>query len=103
MKMLHAAALAIAPVLASAAVFSATPVLAEDGKKATLSIESSIETLMANEAAKAVVLKHLGPLDQHPFYDQIKNMTLPQVQPMSGGQITDDMIANITKDLAALS
>ena len=99
MKMLHAAALALAPVLA----LSATPALAEDAKKAALTIDSPIEALMANEATKAVVIKYLGPLDQHPFYGQFKSMTLPQVQPMSSGQITDETIEKIKADLAAIA
>ncbi|WP_298306387.1 hypothetical protein [uncultured Erythrobacter sp.] len=98
MKMLHAAALAIAPVLA----LSATPALAEEGEKASLTIDSSIEALMANEATKAIVIKHLGPLDQHPFYGQFKGMTLAQVQPMSNGQITDETIEKIKTELSAL-
>lgn len=100
MKMLHAAALAIAPVLA----LSATPALADDHAEAAakLTIDSPIEALMANEATKAVVLKHLGPLDQHPFYGQFKSMTLVQVQPMSNGAITTDTLDKIKAELAAL-
>lgn len=102
MKMLHAATAltfaAIAPVLA----ITAAPALAEE-TAAKLSIDSPIEALMANEAAKAVVIKHLGPLNQHPFYDQFKTMTLPQVQPMSNGAITAETIEKIKTDLAAIA
>lgn len=100
MKMLHAAALAITPVLA----LSAAPALADDHAEsaAKLTIDSTIEALMANEAAKAIVLKHLGPIDSHPMYGQFKGMTLPQLQPMSGGQISADTIEKIKGELAAL-
>jgi pentose-5-phosphate-3-epimerase len=100
MKMLHAAALATAPIFA----LTASPVLADDHAEAPgkLTIDSSIEALMGDEAAKAVVLKHLGPLDQHPFYGQFKGMTLMQVQPMSNGQITAETIEKIKTELAAL-
>ena len=100
MKMLHAAALAIAPVIA----LCASPALADDHAEAPakLTIDSPIEALMGNEAAKAVVVKHLGPLDQHPFYGQFKGMTLVQVQPMSNGQITAETIEKIKTELAAL-
>ena len=100
MKMLHAAALAIAPVLA----LSATPAIADDHAEAPakLTVESPIEALMANEATKAVVVKHLGPLDQHPFYGQFKGMTLAQVQPLSNGQITPETIEKIKTELDAL-
>lgn len=101
MKMLHAAALAITPVLALAAA----PALADDHAEAAakLTIDSPIEALMADETAKAVVIKHLGPLNQHPFYDQFKTMTLPQVQPMSNGAITAETIEKIKTELAAIA
>lgn len=100
MKMLHAAALAIAPII----TLSASPAVADDHAEtaAKLTIDSSIETLMGNEAAKAVVMKHLGPIDQHPAYGQFKGMTLTQLQPMSGGQITAETIEKIKTELSAL-
>jgi len=106
MKLLHAAALAITPILA----LSANPALADghaeaaaETAPAALTIDSSIEVLMANEATKAVVTKHLGQLDQHPAYGQFKGMTLVQLKPLSGGQITDEALENIKTELAALS
>jgi len=99
MKMFHAAVLAIMPALA----LSASPVLAEESQKAALTIDSPIEALMANDATKAIVIKHLGPLNQHPFYDQFKSMTLVQVQPMSNGQITAETIEKIKADLAEVA
>lgn len=100
MKMLHAAALAIAPIFA----FSASPAVADDHAEAAAkpSIESSIETLMGNEATAAIVTKHLGPLNQHPAYGQFKGMTLTQLQPLSGGQITAEALEKIKTELAAL-
>lgn len=100
MKMLVSAALALTPALA----LTATPALADGHAeaKAALTIDSSIEMLMGNEATKAILVKHLGPLDQHPAYGQFKGMTLVQLQPMSGGAISDTAIANIKTDLAAL-
>lgn len=102
MKMLHApvlaAALALAPVLA----LTASPVLAQEAA-AQLTLDSSIESLMANEATKAIVLKHLGPLNEHPFYEQFKAMTLPQVQPLSNGQITAETLEKIKTELAAIA
>ena len=101
MKMLHAPALVASMALAPVFALTSSPALAQENA-AKLTIDSPIEALMANAAAKAVVLKHMGPIDQHPFYGQIKTMSLPQVKPMSSGQITDDMIAKITAGLAAL-
>lgn len=98
MKMLHAAALALTPIIA----LSASPVLAQDEAEAALTIESSIEALMANEATKAVVTKHLGPLGEHPAYEQFKGLTLVQLQPMSAGAISAEALEKIKTDLAAL-
>lgn len=98
MKLLHAAALAITPIMA----FSASPALAQEEAQAPLTIDSSIEALMANEVTKAIVVKHLGTLDQHPAYGQFKSMSLVQLQPWSNGQVTDEIIAKVKADLAAL-
>lgn len=101
MKLLSAAALALAPL----AAITAAPALADEAaaaKASALTINSPISALMANEAAKAVVVKHLGPLDQHPMYDQFKAMSLVDVQPWSQGAISDEALANIKADLARL-
>ncbi|MEL7199410.1 MAG: hypothetical protein AAGL10_13955 [Pseudomonadota bacterium] len=97
--------IALAAGLAIAMI--ATPaVAAEDkaeAKQAALSINTPIEKLMANKAAKAIVNKHMGgDVTQHPAYAQFKAMSLVDVQPWSNGAITDDMIAKIKADLANL-
>lgn len=97
MTFFKAAALALAPV----AVLATTPALAEETANA-LSVNSPIQALMANEAAKAVVVKHLGPLDQHPMYEQFKAMSLPEVMPWSQGMITEETLAKIKAELEAL-
>lgn len=76
----------------------------EEAAPVALTIESPIEVLMANEQAKAVLLKHMGGNDisLHPMYDQFKAMSLKQVQPFSQGAITEEMLANIAADLAKL-
>lgn len=65
-------------------------------------IESSIEALENDAATKAVLEKHLPGLAEHPAYSQFKGMTLRQVAPLSGGKITDEIIAAIDADLKAL-
>ena len=44
----------------------------------------------------------LPGLAEHNAYGQFKRMTLRQVAPFSGGNITDDIIAAIDADLKAL-
>ncbi len=65
-------------------------------------IESPIEALVNDPATKAVLDKHLPGLAEHNAYGQFKRMTLRQVAPFSGGNITDDIIAAIDADLKAL-
>ncbi len=101
MKLLSAAIIALTPV----AALTAAPALADahaEAKTAALTIDSPISTLMENEATKAVVVKHLGALDQHPMYDQFKAMSLVEVQPWSQGAITEEALASIKADLAKL-
>ena len=100
---LAAACLAVATLTA--------PALAEDAATATetgapmataFTIETPIETLMADERAKTVVAAHLPGIDQHPAYDQIKAMSLKAVAPFSQGLITEDLLAKIAADLALI-
>ncbi|WP_374388989.1 hypothetical protein [Brevundimonas sp.] len=65
-------------------------------------IESPIEALVNDPVTKAVLDKHLPGLAEHNAYGQFKRMTLRQVAPFSGGNITDDIIAAIDADLKAL-
>ncbi|MBA4792466.1 hypothetical protein [Phenylobacterium sp.] len=68
-----------------------------------LSVESSsVAELMANAKAKAVLEKHLPGISEHPSYNMFKGMTLVQLKPMSGGQITDDTLKAIKAELSAL-
>ena len=74
----------------------------ETTEAAAATINTPIETLMANDAAKAVVLAHLPGIDEHPDYGQFKGMSLVELQPWSQGMITDEVIEKITADLAVL-
>ena len=65
-------------------------------------IESSIKDLLANPATAAVVEKHLPGVSQHPALPQFQDMTLAQIAPMSGGNVTPAIIAAIDTDLKAL-
>lgn len=87
------------------ASLAAGPAFADDATEApaaALTIDTPIETLMANDSTKAVLVKHLGPLDQHPAYGQFKTMSLVQLQPWSQGAITEEALEKIKADLASL-
>lgn len=60
-----------------------------------------IADLAADPAGKAVLDKELPGITQHPAYEQFKGMTLRQLQPMSGGMLSDEKLAAIQKDLDA--
>jgi hypothetical protein len=65
-------------------------------------IESSIKDLLANPETAAVLEKHLPGVSQHPALPQFQDMTLAEVAPMSGGQVTPAIIEAIDTDLKAL-
>jgi len=95
--------------LGLAAAVLTTPALAEDSAAATaapmvaaFTLDTPIEALMADERAKAVVTTHLPGIDQHPAYEQFKTLSLKAVAPFSQGLITEDLLAKIADDLAAI-
>ncbi|WHU01895.1 MULTISPECIES: hypothetical protein [unclassified Sphingomonas] len=102
---LTAAALACAPAAAFAQTAPApatTPApAAAPVAAAKFSADTPIETLFANEAAKAVLVADgLGDVEKHPAYDQFKAMSFRAVQPFSEGKITDELLAKLDTDLA---
>jgi hypothetical protein len=99
------ASLAAAPALAQTppASSTTTTTTTTTTTAAALSVESTpIEALAANPAAKAVLDKDVPGLTAHPAYDQFKAMSLKQVQPMSQGALTDEMLAAVQADLDKL-
>ena len=89
-----------------AALTLATPGIAQTAPSveptATRLIDSSIESLVANPATKAVVDANFPGIVAHPAYEQFKGMSLVQVQPFSNGVITDEAIAKASAELAAI-
>lgn len=93
--------------LAAAAI--AAPAFADETAPATapaaaFTIDTPIEALMADERAKAVVLANFGGQDitQHPAYEQFKSLSLKALAPFSQGMITEEMLAKIAAELAAI-
>ena len=109
MKFTSPAALGFAALGLAAAAMTA-PALADDTATTTaatttaaaFSTDTAIETLMADERAKAVVIKHIPGLDQHPAYEQFKALSLKALAPFSQGQINDELLGKIEADLAAI-
>lgn len=103
---LAAAALAVVSTAAVAQTAPAQDHSAHAGHAAPAAarptIESSIKDLLANPATAAVLEKHLPGVGQHPALPQFQDMTLAQVAPMSGGNVTPAIITAIDTDLKAL-
>ncbi len=62
-----------------------------------------IADLAAKPETKAILDKDLPGMTDHPAFDQFKAMTLKALQPMSGGNITDEQLAAVQADLDALA
>ena len=97
MKLILAAVLAVLPVpaLAQTAATPAAPAAA------AVSLDTPIEQLLANEKTKAMLDARIPGLTSHPMLDQFKAMSLKQLQPMAGGQLTDAMLEAVAADLAS--
>jgi hypothetical protein len=65
-------------------------------------VDMPIETIAADPKAKAVLDAVFPGMTTHAMYEQFKGMSLKQLQPMAGDQITDAGIAKLTAELAAL-
>jgi hypothetical protein len=102
MKTRFVAGLAALAAIAAVPAFAQAPAApAPAAAGAALSVDkTTIGALMANPAAKAVLLKELPPLEQ--YLDQIKDMTLAQVAPMSQGAIDDAKLKTIQAELDAI-
>ena len=96
--------LAFAAVLALSAI--SMPALAQQPAAAApaagkISVEKTpIGTIWADPKGHEILLKQLPPLEQ--YMDQIKDMTLAQVAPMSQGAIDDAKLKAIQADLDAI-
>ena len=89
------AALATLATLAAVPAFAQAPAAPASGP---MSVDkTTIGALWANPSAKAVLEKDVPGIDQ--YMDQIKDMTLAQVAPMSQGAIDDAKLKQIQADL----
>ena len=100
----NAPAPAPAPAAAPAADAAAAAPAADAALAAAakFNLDTPIETMAADEKAKAVLMADLPDLLPHPSYEQFKGMSLRQVQPYSQGALTDEILAKVEKDLAAI-
>jgi hypothetical protein len=69
---------------------------------ARFSLDTPVETLMADPAAKAVVEAGVPGIASHASYDMFKTMTLNQLAPMAPDKLTPEVLAKIQTGLAAV-
>jgi hypothetical protein len=68
----------------------------------TLTVESKISALLADDCAKAILDRHCPGMSNDPRIQMAMGMTLKQIMPLSQGRITTDVIEAISADLATL-
>ena len=99
MKSIIAGAVALAISAVAVPALAQTPAPAA-AASAAMSVENTpIETLAANEKAKAAIEKEFPGITTHEAYPQFKAMTLAQVAPMSQGMITDEKMKALQAEL----
>lgn len=104
MRVLIAVAAALtlaAPSLAQNTTATA-PAPVAPAAAAKFSVDTPIETIAADPAAKVVLDAAVPGLTTHAMYEQFKTMSLKQLQPMSGGRITGDGLVKAGAALATV-
>jgi len=66
------------------------------------STDSKLGDLLDNEQTKAILEKHMPGISTHPQISMGRGFPLKMVAQFSGGMITNDMLAAVDTDLAAL-
>ena len=66
-------------------------------------LDSPIAELIADPGAKAVLDRDLPGMSDDANLDKFKSMSLRQFQPMTGGQMTDALLAKVGADLGDTS
>jgi hypothetical protein len=97
-KLLVAVALA---ALAPATAYAADTAPAAQ-PAARLSLDTPVETIVADAAGKAVLEADLPGVTTHEHYDMFKSMTLRQLSTMAPDRLTAEVLAKVEADLAKL-
>ena len=86
---------------------TATPAPAPAAPAATapasrLSLDTPVETIMADAKGKAVLDAAIPQLAGHPAYEQFKGMSLNQLQGMAPDQLSAEVMTKVATGLAAV-
>lgn len=102
MKLVVSAALLSLALVPVAHAQTAKPAPAAAPAAPKFSLDTPIEALVADPKAKAVIEADLPGLSTHPAFDQFKAMSLRQLQPMSNGALSDELLKKVGDDLTAI-
>ena len=86
----------------SVALAAPAPAAAAAPTAAYTTNDTTIGTLLADPAAKAIVDKHIPGLSENPSIAMASGATLRAIQPMAGDKITDQALYAIDAELKAL-
>ncbi len=89
--------------LAQSAPPPAPPAETQAPPAQALTIDTPIETLVATPAAKAILDADIPGLVDHPMYSHFKRENLRGLAPKLGGAVSEQDLAKVQADLAALS
>ncbi len=102
MKKLLIAFAAASAALSAAPAFAADPAPAAAPAAKLSTADTTIGDLLDNPAAKAVLARHIPALIENAQIDMARSMTLKQIQGFAGDALTDEVLAKIDTDLAAI-
>ena len=99
-----------APDPASESPPAVTPTLPEDARvaapaaplRATFTLDTPIQALIADPAARAVLDKDLPGMSDDPNLAKFQMLSLRSLQPQTGGQLSNAMLARVASDLDVL-
>ena len=69
---------------------------------AKFTVDMPIEAIAADPQAKAALEAVFPGMTTHAMYEQFKGLSLKSLQPMASDKITDDGIAKLAVELAAI-
>lgn len=90
------------PADAAPSVPAAAPAPAKPGVPAHFSLDTPIAALIDDPRAKAVLDKDMPGLTTDENLPRFRALTLRQLAPLSGGQMTAELMSTLAFDLAAL-
>ena len=95
-----AALMLVAP--AAAIVQTDAPAADAPAASGSFTLDTPIVTLIADPRAKAVLDKDLPGMSTDSNLPKFQDKSLRQLQPLTGGQLTDDLMKKTGDDLAAI-